>query len=294
MARDLVPAEVIRLLSFHGPAEVSVGRGELRAAGRVAIAPFEDVIYLLLPSGSPLDQALDRSTHVELKARAADGRYFIRLVGRGVAGRLMASHPSRGALEPWMPESFTLHRTRAAQLFPEEIELVREEGQEKARYAGRTQAGIERPQALQIWLRAAYSGMSTLFALSSFVVPWVWLALQGPEYPARPVAAVICVGSALSGLAAVRLGSLAAAWARWREGKAADADVPGLVEGHLAPWDATRAALLTGGLALVGWIVLLGAWDWRAALLSFGSSGAWVVGPALLVHLGQSEGEARS
>ena len=71
MPADNLPRDVIRILSLHGPVSWWVGEGAALARGAAPVAPFEDVVFVFLPAGSPGEKALLASTRMVLQARQA-------------------------------------------------------------------------------------------------------------------------------------------------------------------------------------------------------------------------------
>lgn len=294
MIEQNLPPDIIRVLSFHGPADVGVGEGSHRAGARISIAPFEDRIYLLFRAGNPIEAALLRSNRVELQAKKPDGSYLLRISGRGHAGRPLGGHPDRGAIEPWLPEGMRTHGVIAAPFTPEEIDFSRAEGDDRARYSGRTPAGKRRPSASAAWLRAAYGGFAGLLVVPSLVVPWLWLTLQGAEYFARLPAFFITTFAGLVMLGAARLSTLPFAFRRWRSSRARDTDVPVLLEALLSPTEVGQVAAAGGVLAVL--LLLQIAWIWGGGLLLIAlfANGAWLVGPASWAHLAMGKPESTS
>jgi hypothetical protein len=293
MSAPNLPPDVVRILSFHGPVEIGIGTGEGRMSGKVAVCPFDDLIYLLLPAGGGLESALLQSTHVDLLARHADGSYVLRVEGVGSLGRLVSSHAHRGALEPWLPEGVKPTRVMAANLLPLHVDLNRAEGENRARYQGPTAAGKARPTALAAWARLCFSGLAGVMALPGVALPWLYLAVMGAEYPQRPAALVLAVITSLALLAATRMGTAVYALHQWRAGRVREDDVPALLDGWVSLASARLAALIAGGLGLVG-LGLLGAiWEPMLALVALSSNGTPLLGPAWLIHLSSSKPESR-
>ena len=283
MARDNLPPDVIRVLSFHGPVEMFVGVG--RAKARVSVAPFEDVLHLLVPSGSDVEKALLQTNAVDLQARHPDGDYALRMTGRAHAGARLGRHPERSAIEPWLPDGTSTGSLLAVPFIAEHIEFVRAEGEGKARYHGPTPAAASRPSRGMTLLRACFAGLPLPFAILAAVAPWFWLTLEGPSYPARPLVLVLQICTGLGLLGGARLLVLALAFSQWRKGRAREADAPLLTEALLAPGEAVRLGMFFLGLSTVGLAVLGTYWDSTAALIALAANGAWLLTPAWTVHL---------
>lgn len=283
MARDNLPPDVIRVLSFHGPVEMFVDEGRARA--RVAVAPFEDVLHLLVPTGSDVERALLRTNTVDVQARHPEGDYALRMTGRAHAGAPLGRHPERASIEPWVPNGATNSTLLAVPFVAEHIEFVRAEGDSKARYHGPTPEATTRPSPGMVLLRACFSGLPLPFAISAAVVPWLWLTLEGPDYPARPLVLVVQICTGLGLLGGARLLVLALAFGQWRKGKARMEDAPLLTEALLAPREAVRLGALFLGLSAIGLAALGSYWDGTAALIALSANGAWLLTPAWTIHL---------
>lgn len=291
MIEQNLPPDIIRILSFHGPADLGVGEGSHRAGGRVPVAPFEDRVYLLFRQGSPFEEALFCSNRVELQAKKADGSYLLRMTGRGHAGRLLAGHPDRGAIEPWLPEGAKVHGMVAAPFTPEEIDFSRAEGDDKMRYTGKTPAGKRRPAVTTSWARAAYGGIAGLFVATSLVVPWVWLTFQGEDYFARLPAFFAATFTGLVLLGATRLSTLPFAFRQWRQARAKSSDVPVLLDSLLSPREVGRTAFAGGLLGLLLLIQIGFIWGRDLLLIALLANGTWLLGPAWWIHLAQGKPE---
>lgn len=287
-----LPPDVVRVLSFHGAVDVFVGEGVAR--GRAHAAPFDDVCYLLVPVGSPLEAGMLASVAVEVHARHTDGDYSLRMTGRAHPGRGVGRHPQRAAIEPWIPESGHAHRLLAVPFTPEHIEFVRTEGEGKARYHGETPAGRDRPGRMLTLARAAFAGITGAAAVLAVVVPWGWITIQGPTYPGRPSALALQVVGGLALLAATRLAVVALGFRQWRAGRARATDAPVLTEALLS----YRETLQLAGAALVIAIAALGtlsaAWEPQAMLVGLLPGCAWLLGPAWVIHLLIGKPEART
>jgi len=278
------------VLSFHGALDVFVGDGVAR--GRAHPAPFDDICYLLVPVGSPLEAGLLASVVVEVHARHPDGDYALRMLGRAEPGRTVSRHRMRSAIEPWLPDGGHSGRLLAVPFVPEQIEFVRNEGDGKARYHGETPAGRNRPRRSFSIVRAAFGGISLVGAVLGVIVPWVWVTVQGPGYTNRPGVLVLQIVGSLAILASVRLATVALAYRQWRAGRAAVKDAPVLSEALLS----YRETLQYAGAVLVVAIAALGtlsaAWEPEAMLVGLLPNLSWVLGPAWFIHLMVGKPEA--
>jgi len=292
VAAPNLPPDVVRVLSFHGAVDVFVGEGVAR--GRAHTAPFEDVLYLLVPIGAPLEGGMLASVAVEVHARHADGDYALRMTGRAQPGRGVGHHPERATIQPWIPESGHPGRLLAVPFIPEHIEFVRNEGDGKARYHGETPAGRHRPRRGLTLMRAAFGGITGAAAVLAVVIPWTWITIQGPDYPSRPSALALQIVGGLALLAATRLAVVALGFRQWRAGRARASDAPVLTDALLS----FRETLQYAGASIVIAIAALGtlsaAWEPQAMLVGLLPGCAWLLGPAWALHLLVGKPEARS
>lgn len=284
--RDNLPPDVVRVLSFHGPVEVVVGDADRMVAGRASVAPFEDLLHLLVPAGAPIEEALLETTVAAVQARHKEGDYSLRLTGRACAGRPLTSHPDRGSLEPWVADGVALSRLTVVSFAALHCELTRNEaGGQAVRYHGPTRLGKTPPKPAQYWPLAALSGVALPFLVVSLVVPFAWLVYQGEGYRFRPLALLMSGGAGAAAVAGVRLLTLSLGFQRWRAGRARESDAPVLTQGLIAPREARRAGMVLLGL----WALLVGGiaaiWGDLLVVLAGVSHGAWLWGPAVAGHL---------
>ncbi len=271
MPRANLPDEIVRILSFHGPVELWTGRGERASTAKVELAPFDDELILMVPPRSLLEEGLLQTSRAMVTAKAADKSYTLRLHGRAVAGRLIASHPRRAAITPWMAEGARPERLLAVPFVAEEVELVREVGTETTRYAGPTPAGKVAPNGLKRWAQAALGGHGKWLVITGLASTFIWFGYQGATYPYRPLALLLAWVSVLGLIGGIRLLGQAAAFVRWREGKGDPDRAPSLRDGFLAPEQAR-----------LGGMIALGCWGLSTLVLSFFPSGQATIAVVVL------------
>lgn len=284
MPADNLPRDVIRILSLHGPVSFWVGPDAALARGSAPVAPFEDVVFLFLPLGSPGEAALLSSTRMVVQARHPQGDYNLRMVGRAHAGLPLARHPRRAEIGPWAPEGHNPQRLLAVPFVAESVELVRQDGELAQRHEGRTPAGDARPAAGSVWLRAALGGLATPFALLTLGGLWLRLALAGPDLPFRPLAMLFAALGGLLPLAAARLLVQARAFLGVRTGTVRAGESEAFEEGLLAPRQAQGLALRLGALGLACLLLVAGIWGAGLAGLAILLSGVWLLTPVWLAH----------
>lgn len=245
MARGNLPDDIVRLLSFHGPVEVWTGKGEKASTARVHLAPFDDELILLVPPHSLLNEGLLQSCHAMVTAKAEDQRYLLRLEGRAVSGRPVTAHPNRGSITPWLPEGQPPHRFLAVPFVADTVELIREEGQVRNRYAGPTPAGKRLPSEPRRWVAAALGGGGRFLTISSLVGSFLWFGFLGSDYPWRPVALIVAWVASLCLIGGIRLVGQSVAFNKWRRGDGALDDAPSLRDGLLAPDQARLGGIVS-------------------------------------------------
>lgn len=288
-----VPADVIRILSVHGPVTWWIGDELALFRGETTVAPFEDALYLFHRPGGGAEQAWQQSCVTTITARAPDGRYSVSLRGRANAGIPLTRHPRRAEIAPWGPDGVSQAALLVAAFVPEEIELTRTDTEGPGRFAGQTPAGKQRPATHTIWRRAALGGGTLALAVLVMAGVWLWLTVQGPELRGRALALVVAVPGGVLPLAGARLLAQARAFERWREGLGKAEESPVLFESLIAPAQARRAGwiALGSGVALLASVAAI----WSAALagLAVALSGVWLLGPAWAVHLSTAPAEKR-
>ena len=289
MAADNLPPEVIRLLSLQPKVSWWVGRESAVARGEAALAPFEDVVCLFAPQGGPMVKALDTDTFMRLVTRSADGAYQLRVEGRAVVGLPLGRHVRRPELTPWAPENASPGHTVVVSLTPEFVELTRGDAESRERFVGPTPAGRDRPERLRSWLRAGLSGLAIPFAVIDTLGIWLWLGLQGPDYPARPVALVLALAGGLLPLIGARLVVQTLGFRRWQAGEVEATEAPVLVDGLLSHDEVWFTGLVLGGVGLLLLLVIGLVWGGALLGVAFGLSGVWVVAPVWVLHLSVSQ-----
>ena len=286
-----LPVNLVRVLATHGPVDVVTYAYE--GAVRVACAPFEDVVYLLVAPGGATEKALLRTTRLTVSAKAEDGSYQLRMEGRGHAGRMLSRHPMLSVIEPWCPEGVATHRLLVIPFVAEEIEFVQGEGDEAKRHAGLTPAGRKRPTAGRIWAGAALSGLAGPMAFLYLCVAVVWFGAQGADFLGRPLGLTLSLCAAIGLLAGVRLFVLAQAYLGWRLLQASHGDAEWLIAGFISP----REARIMGAICLVIALASLSTigfiWGERLFWRVFLASGAWLLGPAWALNLAMGRPEPR-
>lgn len=269
MPRGNLPDDIVRLLSFHGPVEVWTGTGDKASTDKVHLAPFDDELILFVPPHSSLVEGLLQTCRTMVTAKADDKTYTLRLEGHAVAGRPVTAHPNRGSITPWLPEGMAPSRVLAVPFVAESVELIRDEGQVRNRYAGPTPAGRQSPGAARRLLGAALGGGGRWVAISSLVGTFLWYGYLGSDYPWRPVAVLLAWMASLGLIGGIRLLGQAAAFNKWRRGDGTLDDLPSLRDGLLAPDEARFmgiVGLLCAAIGLAG-----------VAALPRGSEGVLVV-----------------
>ncbi len=283
--RNNLPQEVVQVLSFHGLVELVVDPDGEQTADRVSVAPFEDLLYLLVPGRSRSVDALLRTTAAAVQARHAQGAYSLRLAGIARAGQSLVRHPQRQMLEPWLPENVGPGGYIVVEFAAWQCEFTRTEGDEPVRYHGPTPLGRDPRRDAQKWLRALFGGIALLPLVFGLLAPFGWLVWQGETYPQRWLA-MATASVAVAGLVGgTRLLLLTLGFTRWRAGAAEETEAPVLSEGLLAPGQTRLAGVGGLGAGLVALAVLASHWAdglvWVTGLANL----TVVWGPAWLLHL---------
>jgi hypothetical protein len=280
-----VPPDVVRVLSFHGPVEVVAHGTTPRPMEMASVAPFDDALVLFLRPGGAVEQALAWNVRLEVQARHPDGEYSLRMVGRAHPGVRASRHRDRHSLTPWLPEDRGPTQVLATRFVPEQIEFVRTEAEEKVRYHGATPAGRKAPASLERWVRAGVSGSAFPGVMLSMAVPFLYLGYLGADYPQRPFAATIAIGTALAWVLGVRYLVLFFAYNGWRAGRLPLRESSMVGEALIPARMCVRVGLVLVAIALAGSGILWSVWDHVVASVAIGSSLVWILGPSWAVHI---------
>mgnify|MGYP007063374568 CR=1 FL=1 len=286
-----VPTNIVRVLATHGSVDVVTFAYE--GAAKVACAPFEDVVFLLVTPGGATETALLKTTRVTVSAKAADSSYQLRMEGRAHAGQLLSRHPMLSVIEPWCPEGVATYRLLVIPFIAEEIEYVQGEGDEARRHAGLTPAGRQRPTQSRIWIGAATSGLAgPMIGLYIFMAV-LWFGVQGATFLGRPLGLSMALCGGVGLLAGVRLLVLAQTYLHWRSMKASAGDAEWLISGFISPRETRIMAAACLFVAFASLFTIGTIWGedlfWRVFL----GSGAWLLGPAWVLNLAMGRPEPR-
>ena len=287
MPPDVLPPDVIEVLAYHGPVDISAGAAGSPARGKLHVAPFEDALFLLAPTNHPIGLGLLERCAMEIRAADPAGSWKLRLNGRAHAGRSLSRHPRRASLRAWVPEELLRQPLDVIPFIAEEVEFIRGEGEERRRFAGPTPAAP--PPRWRSLLRAALGGPVIPFTVLAVALPWFWLGFFGEEIPRRGVALLFAIVGAWCGLGGLRLALQVRGYVLWRGGMARESDAPALVEARLAPREGRRLAAVLLASAAFAYLLLGVGFGLQVLLACFLSSGAWLLGPAGLLHLSARE-----
>ena len=290
--REIVPTEIIRVLSLHGPLQLVAGPPGSEGSVRAEAAPYEDEIFLFVRPNADIVAKTFLNCSAQLYARRDDGEYQIVMRGRAVAGPNVMAHPRRSDIIPWVPEGANPRGFIVVSFFCEELEYHRKSGDREEAFTGKTPLGREAPSIGKRWARGAFGGIIPVTVISVMAV-WGYLLFQGPEYPFRFIALAIGTASILMLQGGARLWYRATAFLRWRLGRAHVDEAGELYPvGLLAP---TPSRQLSGILSVLG-LVLIGVltmWPARLAAVTLLVSFVWIQWPLWVIHLSQSKPEVR-
>jgi hypothetical protein len=288
--RTNLPPLVIHTLSSHGPVAVtSVGNG---TTSQLHCAPFEEKVYLFCVAGSAVEEGLLMHAGLSLNAKASDGRYTLRMSGRAHAGRLLSGHRERASLEAWAPEGIPYSRLLVIPFAAEDVDLYQAEGDESARFTGRTPVGITLESAAREYTRAALSGLALPMVIWTTLITVAWLIVQGVRFEGREIAMGLALVGGTGMITGFRLIYVSIAFGQWRRGLARVEDAPVLSEGLLAPGQTMRMAAILLGFSALALISLALLWGSTIVGLVLGVSGVWLIVPAWALHLLMRQPEA--
>ena len=290
--REIIPEEVVRVLSLHGASTLVAGPPGKEVAARMHLAPFEDVVFALAPRNNHVLAALMNHCNAEIQARAPDKSYLVHLKGRAAVGPVVATPPRRMENLPWLPEGGHPRGLVVVTFFCESMEYrKRREGGNDQVFAGVTRLGTSAPAMGKRWFQAAYGGIYPLLVLS-LAAFWLFMATLGHEYPMRYPALLIGATSIATLQAGARLWYRATAYLRWLEGRAHADEAGQFTTGLLAANPSRRMSYV---LTVTGAILclILYMWPKNLALVTFGFSMAWLLWPMWTLHLAQKTAEPR-
>ena len=274
MARkDLLPSEVLHVLSTHGELNAVLGGVGLRCH----VAPFEDTIFLFVRGGHEAEKALLRDNRAELRAADSGRTYNVHLKGRAVAGRPGHQWGRSPELQPWVPEGSKLPNWHAIPFWAEEVEYFR--GTE--RFHGRTDA-VKVPSRPGRWAWVAWGGAAWAVILGELIV-WAYLIYKGPELMFRPVAMILACLTVLLGIAGAQAVYRAQAFHMWRKNQRfVGAGL--LAEGLLPPSPVFVSGIVYTSLAA---LLLCGltVWGMDVVGVTFAATFAWVLWPLNLTRV---------
>jgi len=274
---DLLPSEVLRVLSTHGEVNAVLGGVGLRCH----VAPFEDCIFLFIRPGSDGEVALLGNNRAELRASDAGRTYNVHLKGRAVAGRPGHQWGRSAELKPWVPSGSKLPLWHVIPFWAEEVEYYR--GQE--RFHGKTDAAkVPTRPSRYIW--AAWSGAWWALALGELIV-WGYLVSKGSDLMFRPVAFLLGALSVALAVAGAQAFYRAQAFHCWR----ADRNFPGagmVAEGLLAPSGLSIAGLAYTAVSVI-LLALLTPWGMDVVGVTFAATFMWALWPLNLTRVFTAE-----
>lgn len=270
---DLLPGEVLRILSSHGKVNAVLGGVGLQCD----TAPFEDRIVLFIRPGTDAAKALLSSNKAEIRATTPDRSYNVHLKGRAVLGRIASKSGRSQELAHWVPEGSRLPSWLAVPFYAEEVEYYR--GQE--RFHGKT-AAAKVPNAASRWRQAAFSGAIPQLAVG-LVATWGFILIKGPELMFRWIALLLAFAVVVLSIGGAQLWYRAAMFAKWRDGgKPGEAEL--LVEGLLAPGPVQISSYVYTALAVL-LIAPLNVWGTDILVVTAISSLLWFQWPLNLTKV---------
>ena len=283
-----LPSELLRVLSFHGAVELRVGveRSAAPAFERAHLAPFDDRLVLLLAPRGPIVDALQRDCRLELQARDEAGTYSMRLMGRAWPTVSVGRAPNRSALEPWLPADAGAHSRICADYFIDHIEMSIGSGDARQRFFGPVPGAPPPRRGLAgvAWLRVGVTGLGGVGLALSALSAFIWLAVQGADFPSRPVALVTACIVGASGAVGGKNLQQAIVFATAADGRGPHAHAAALLDAGLAPLQARDIGLGLLALHLCGAVAIGFVWTPTLAVLCLAGALAWLGVPAALLH----------
>ncbi|HJN78084.1 MAG TPA: hypothetical protein QGF58_29490 [Myxococcota bacterium] len=264
---ELVPSEVLRVLSTHGELNAVLGGVGIRCH----VAPFEETIFLFVRPGHQAEIALLGDNRAEIRAADAERTYSVHLKGRAVAGRPGHRWGRSSELTPWVPEGSKLPLWHVIPFWAEEVEYTR--GHE--RFHGKTEAA-KVPSRPSRWAWAAWSGAAWALILGELSV-WAYLIFKGPELMFRPVAFVLAAAAVAFGVGGAQAFYRAQAFHVWRKNSRHEG-AGMLADGLLAPSRVSLAGLVYTCI-MVLLLVGLSPWGGDVVGVTFVATFTWLLWP---------------
>lgn len=273
----LLPPEIAKLLSTVPLVTVSVGVRDPVTA-RVALAPYEDCIYLLVRRGSPLLDALRKDPRMTLTHRG-EGALSVTLTGRGLSGRPLPIDPLRLELLPWLPEGANQAQYAVIPFWVEVIDYNRTEAD---RFHGKTTAAAK-PSSGSRWTWTLL-GARWPFALIGTVGSFVWIAVVPDELALKPVACLIMVIAVMSGVSAPGGWYRAASFEGWRRGRLSLEQSGMIGEALLSPVSVFQVSIALAVVHVLS-LALLSWWGQGLGGLGLAAGFGWLLWPWALTKV---------
>ncbi|MCP4808622.1 MAG: hypothetical protein GY913_08350 [Proteobacteria bacterium] len=282
-AKDLLPGEVLKILSSHGQVSAMLGG----VSARCDIAPFEDRVVLFIRPGTDAARALLSSNKAEIRATVEDRSYSVHLKGRAVLGRRAHMSGRSAELVHWVPEGSKLPSFISVAFYAEEVEYYR--GNE--RFHGKTEAA-KVPSFAARWRQVAFWGAMPQLAIGLTGV-WAFIIVKGSGLMFRWLALLLAAAVVILSIGGAQCWYRSALFSRWREGGSAKgAEL--MVDGLLAPGPVTISAYVYTALAVL-LIAPLKVWGTDVMLVTAAASMMWFQWPLNLskVFTGDTAEEKR-
>ena len=216
--QELVPGEITRLLSRHGPVKLMVGdpeRGDI-ATANCAIVPYEDCLYLFASRTGRIVEALNTSCMAEVTASAPakeDTRaYAITLRGRALVGPALSVHPRRLEFASWMPEGASTAGLCVVQMWTERLEFIRGDDE----FFGHTPASVGLPRSSTRWFS---TGLGNSWPLLGFGLAMTMAYLAWTDDPWRVIPVALASVVLPCWIAGPELWYRAMVFGEWQRGR---------------------------------------------------------------------------
>lgn len=275
--RELVPQEILRLLSTHDEVRLIVGAVDDRdmASSACLVVPFESVLFLMVRKGGRAAEALRMTNAAKVAARTNE--YSIELNGRAFLGPPLALHPRRLELVQWLPEGTAQGRFEVVHLWTEEVDYRR--GEEE--FFGKTAASRDLPRASTLWMLTAYNTTWPLLVLG---LPLATLYIAWGDVEARWVPVLLTWIVVPAWVAGPGLWFRARAFEAWRSGHAPVERSGVIGEALLPPGRVFGTAVTVHVLGLLAWLPM---WWWSTDIpgIVFFCGFLWLTWPIAMTRI---------
>lgn len=269
--------EILRALSVHGEVRLLVGdptETDVASSGCV-VAPYEQILFLLVSKGGRTAEALNSTNQALVRAKTDD--YSIELKGRALLGPSLAIHPRRLELMDWLPVGMNHSRYAVIHFWTEHVDYKRGDDE----FFGKTPAAMNQPGMSTRWVMSSYAWSWPLLVLG---VPLAVLYIAWGDISTRAVPVALAWIVIPCWVAGPALWYRAASFGAWQRGRGSDA-ASGVIAEALLPPGRVMGTCIT--LHVLGLLAFLPLFLWSADIpgIVFFCGFLWLSWPIALTRV---------